>query len=127
MNNTFLTPEVVAKEALMVLTGNLVMADLVHRDYSDELVSVGDTVSIRKPAKCVAKNFLGNTEAQDITGGQKLIQLSYSGRMLVLFLLLFLCAKSGRFHVLALAIPLVFTRPILTVSELFKKKGGNAA
>ena len=66
-------------------------------------------------------------EAQDITGGQKLIQLSYSGRMLVLFLLLFLCAKSGRFHVLALVIPLVFTRPILTVSELFKKKGGNAA
>ena len=66
-------------------------------------------------------------EAQYITGGQKLIQLSYSGRMLVLFLLLFLCAKSGRFHVLALVIPLVFTRPILTVSELFKKKGGNAA
>lgn len=66
-------------------------------------------------------------EAQDIAGGQKLIQLSYMGRMLGLFLVLFLCAKSGLFHVLALAIPLVFTRPILTVSELFKKKGGNAA
>ena len=34
MANTFLTPEVVAKEALMVLTSNLVMADLVHRDYA---------------------------------------------------------------------------------------------
>ena len=66
-------------------------------------------------------------EAQDITGGQKLIHLSYTGRMLALFLILFLCAKSGLFHVLALVIPLVFTRPILTVSELFKKKGGNAA
>ena len=66
-------------------------------------------------------------EAQDIAGGQKLIQLSYMGRMLGLFLVLFLCAKSGLFHVLALVIPLVFTRPILTVSELFKKKGGNAA
>jgi hypothetical protein len=66
-------------------------------------------------------------EAQDVAGGQKLIQLSYMGRMLGLFLILFLCAKSGLFHVLALAIPLVFTRPILTVSELFKKKGGNAA
>lgn len=64
-------------------------------------------------------------EAQDITGGQKLIQLSYMGRMLGLFLLLFLCAKSGYCNVLTLVIPLVFTRPILTVSELFTKKGGN--
>ena len=63
-------------------------------------------------------------EAQDVTGGQKLIQLSYMGRMLGLFLVLFLCAKSGLFHVLALAIPLVFTRPILTVSEFIQKKGG---
>ena len=67
MSNTFLTPEIVAKEALMVLTGNLVMADLVHRDYSDEFVSVGDTVTVRKPAKFEAKNFTGQTQAQDIT------------------------------------------------------------
>ena len=75
MNNTFLTPEVVAKEALMVLTGNLVMADLVHRDYSEEFVSVGDTVSIRKPAKFVAKNFTGTAEAQDITEGSVSVKL----------------------------------------------------
>ena len=75
MANTFLTPEVVAKEALMVLTGNLVMADLVHRDYSDEFVSVGDTVSIRKPAKFVAKNFTGTAEAQDITEGSVSVKL----------------------------------------------------
>lgn len=65
-NNTFLTPEVVAKEALMVLQSNLVMADLVHRDYAGEFVAVGDTVSIRKPARFVAKNFSGHTENQDI-------------------------------------------------------------
>ena len=74
-NNTILTPEIVAKEALMVLTGNLVMADLVHRDYSDELVNVGDTVTIRKPAKFVAKNFMGQTEAQDITEGSVSVKL----------------------------------------------------
>jgi len=67
MSNTFLTPEIVAKEALMVLTGNLVMADLVHRDYSEDFVSVGDTVTIRKPAKFVAKNFTGQTQTQDVT------------------------------------------------------------
>ena len=65
-------------------------------------------------------------EAQDIAGGQKLIQLSYMGRMAGLLLVLVLCAKSGIFHVLTLAIPLVFTRPILTVAELFKKKGGSS-
>ena len=74
-NNTFLTPEVVAKEALMVLTGNLVMADLVHRDYADEFVAVGDTVSIRKPAKFAAKNFTGTTESQDITEGSIPVKL----------------------------------------------------
>lgn len=67
--NTFLTPEVVAKEALMVLQSNLVMADLVHRDYSEEFVNVGDTISVRKPAKFVAKNFTGETTTQDITEG----------------------------------------------------------
>ena len=51
----------------MVLQSNLVMADLVHRDYAGEFVSVGDTVSIRKPARFVAKNFTGATENQDIT------------------------------------------------------------
>jgi len=75
MSNSILTPEIVAKEALMVLTGNLVMADLVHRDYSEELVSVGDTVSIRKPARFVAKNFDGQTEPQDITEGSVSVKL----------------------------------------------------
>ena len=75
MANTFLTPEVVAKEALMVLTSNLVMADLVHRDYAEELVSVGDTVSIRRPAKFVAKNFTGTAESQDVNEGSVAVKL----------------------------------------------------
>lgn len=66
-------------------------------------------------------------EAQDVAGGQKLIQLSYMGRMIGMFLALFLCAKSGMCHVVALVIPLVFTRPILTIAEIFKKKGDRKA
>lgn len=62
-------------------------------------------------------------EQQDIAGGQKLVQLSYMGRMLGTFLVLILCAKSGYFHPLALVLPLAFTRPVLTIAELFKKKG----
>lgn len=69
MANTFLTPDIIAKEALIVLENNLVMANLVHRDYSEEFTEVGDTVTIRKPAKFTAKNFTGNIIRQDATEG----------------------------------------------------------
>lgn len=62
-------------------------------------------------------------EAQDVVGGQKLIQLSYMGRMLGMFLVLIVLGKSGYFHPLSLVLPLAFTRPILTIAEIFKKKG----
>lgn len=75
MGNTFLTPEIVAKEALMVLQSNMVMADLVHRDFSEEFVSVGDTISVRKPAKFTAKNFTGQTSVQDITEGSVAVKM----------------------------------------------------
>ncbi len=66
MSNTILTPEVIAREALMVLRNNAVMAKLVHRDYSDEFVAgKGDTISIRKPATFVANEFTGEIELQD--------------------------------------------------------------
>ena len=66
-------------------------------------------------------------EKQDVKGGQALIQLSYTGRLLGLFLVLVLCARSGLFHLLALALPLLFSRPILTITDHFqKKKGGEA-
>ena len=66
-------------------------------------------------------------EKQDVKGGQMLIQMSYMGRLIGLFLILVLCAKSGIFNLIALVIPLVFTRPILTIAEQFNKKGGNEA
>ncbi len=67
MANTFLTPDIIAKEALMVLENNLVMAGLVvHRDYSPEFAKVGDTITIRKPAKFIAKNFAGQISRQDV-------------------------------------------------------------
>lgn len=69
MGNTILTPDIIAKEALMVLESNLTMANLVHRDYSKEFVEVGDTITVRKPAKFVAKNFIGETEEQEISEG----------------------------------------------------------
>ena len=66
-------------------------------------------------------------EKQDVKGGQMLVQMSYMGRLIGLFLVLVLCAKSGIFNLIALVIPLVFTRPVLTIAEHFNKKGGNEA
>lgn len=61
---------------------------------------------------------------QDVAGGQKLIHLSYTGRMIGLLVALVLLARSGWFHVLALAIPLAFPRPVLTAAEFIQRKGG---
>lgn len=64
-------------------------------------------------------------ENQDIKGGQAAIQMSYMGRLLGLFVILVICAKSGVFNLLALVIPLMFTRPVLTVTDhINQKKGG---
>ena len=68
MANTILTPEVIAREALMVLRNNAVMPKLVHRDYSDEFVgAVGDTITVRKPATFTANEFTGSIQVQDAT------------------------------------------------------------
>ena len=64
---------------------------------------------------------------QDAKGGKSLVKSSYAIRTIVMFVVLILCAKSGYFHPLALVIPLAFTRPILTLAELLKKKGENKA
>lgn len=68
MANTILTPDIIAREALMVLRNNAVMANLVHRDYSSEFVAgVGDTITVRKPAAFTANEFGGEIEVQDAT------------------------------------------------------------
>lgn len=69
MANTILTPELIAREALMVLRNNAVMANLVHRDYSGDFVgAVGDTITVRKPATFVANEYDGSKiTVQDAT------------------------------------------------------------
>lgn len=62
-------------------------------------------------------------EAGDPFAGQKLMKSSYPIRLLAMAAVLFLCAKSGFVDVIALVLPLVFVRPILTIAEFFRKKG----
>ena len=62
-------------------------------------------------------------EAQDVKAGQLLVRNSYMIRLVVLFVVLFACAKSGIFNLFALVLPQVYVRPTLTVAEFFRKKG----
>lgn len=61
-------------------------------------------------------------EKQDVKGGQATIQASYIGRLVIMALILFALVKSGLCDVFAVVLPLVFTRPILTLSEFFRKE-----
>lgn len=60
---------------------------------------------------------------QDVKGGKGLVKSSYAIRTIVMFAVLFVCAKSGHFHVVALVVPLLLVHPTLLVAEFFKKKG----
>lgn len=52
MANALVTPNMIAKEALLQLKNNMVMGNQVHREYKKEFNGgQGDTVSIRKPVK----------------------------------------------------------------------------
>ena len=78
MANTFLTIDMIAKEALMILRKNAVMAGLVHRDYSKEYVAgVGDTITIRKPATFTVNDFVESTgiTVQDATESKQTVKM----------------------------------------------------
>lgn len=65
-------------------------------------------------------------QRQDVKGGKATVQISYIVRMVLLFVVLFALVKSGVCHVVTAVVPLVFNRPILTLAEFFRKKGGMA-
>ena len=62
-------------------------------------------------------------QAQDVKGGQSLLQMSMLLRYAVLFIVLFACGRSGMFNLIALVLPLIFVRPTLTIAEFFRKPG----
>ncbi len=64
-------------------------------------------------------------ENNDVEGGQKLIQLSRSMRMIGVFLLLIVLAITKVFNVLALVLPLLFVRPSLAIADALQRKGAN--
>lgn len=48
-DNDAFVPEIWANEGLVILEENMVMANLVHRDFEDEVAEFGDVVNTRRP------------------------------------------------------------------------------
>lgn len=59
MANTFLTADIIAKQALATLSETLVMKPLIHTDLTKEFgrQKVGDTINVKKPATFEARDF----------------------------------------------------------------------
>lgn len=57
-------PELWAQEAVQILLENMVIANLIHRDFSDAVANFGDIVHTRKPAEFTAKR---KVDADDVT------------------------------------------------------------
>ena len=128
----------ILSQSLTVLLGELILSALMVAVFSvlgyfDRSVVFGAAAGVVIATVNHTLLILGvmaassKAEKQDVKGGQALVQMSYIGRLAGLFLILVICAKSGIFNLIALVLPLVFTRPILTFSEFFHKKGGNEA
>lgn len=71
MANTFLNPDIVAREALVLLQSELVATRLFSRDYETDLnagAKVGDTIRIRRRGAGVVDEYNGSTVTiRDIT------------------------------------------------------------
>ncbi len=63
-DNDALIPELWAQEGLAILEENMVMANLVHRDFSNEVAQFGDVVNTRRPGTFSAKR---KTDADSVT------------------------------------------------------------
>ncbi len=64
---------------------------------------------------------------QDVKGGQATVRTSMILRLAVIAIVLIAFAKSGLCNVLAMVLPLAFTRPVLMFAEFFGKAGGSKA
>lgn len=128
----------VIRQTLAVLAGELslsavmvgIFAALGHYDTSVLLGAAAGSVLATLNFFIMAMGVdlaADKAEKQDVKGGQALIQLSYGFRLIGLFVVLIICAKTEVFNLLALVIPLAFTRPVLTIADIFKKKGDNEA
>lgn len=122
----------VIKESLLILAGQAIcvavmigiFALLDHYDRSVLLGGIfgGLIATLNFFFMAVAATIASDKAvAQDVKGGQAVVQISYIARLAVMAIVLFALVKSGLCNVIAAVLPLAFNRPILTVCEFFRK------
>ena len=125
--------KVVYHETAIVAVGELICVALMLAVYAllgrfDSTVLLGGIIGLLLAVLNFFFMAVGASLAvdkaanQDVAGGKKQIKLSYTFRMIAIFVILFACVKSGLCNALASVLPLVFVRPVLTVAEFFRKK-----
>ena len=74
--------KLVAADALPALVGNLVMGNLVNRDYEPTLAQAGDTVNVPIPPQLVANNIAegGTVTAAESEPGQRADRAEHARR-----------------------------------------------
>ena len=126
--------KLVLKETAIITVGEVICVALMYAVYAlihkfntgvllggivGAVLAIGNFFFMAVAATLAADKAV----AQDVEGGKKMMKSSYTLRLVVLAALLFLCAKSGLFDLFALVLPLLFTRPVLTVIQFFGKSG----
>lgn len=130
--------KIVLHETLVVAVGTAICTAVMIGVYAllgflDRTVVLGATVGavisiVNFFIMAVAANMAADkAQEQDVNAGKKMVQSSYMIRLLAIFGILFVCAKSGLCDPLAMVIPLAFLRPVITVYEFFRKKGESKA
>lgn len=125
--------KIVLHETLVIAVGTLICTAAMIGIYAllgflDKAVILGALVGALLSLgnffimAMIASKAADKAQEQDANAGKKMVQSSYMIRLLAIFGILFLCAKSGHFDPLAMVIPLAFVRPVITVYELIRKK-----
>jgi hypothetical protein len=74
-NNSLLTPSIITKETLVILENNLVAAGKVNRQFENQFVKIGASLTVRKPNKFTVSSGPG-LQIQNITEPSTSITIS---------------------------------------------------
>ena len=125
--------KIVLHETLVIAVGTVLCAAVMVGIYAmlgflDRTVVLGALIgSVLSIANffimAVSTNLAADkAQEQDVSAGKKLVQSSYMIRLLAIFGILFVFAKTGLCDPLSMVLPLAFVRPVITVYEFFRKK-----
>lgn len=73
--NTLLTPAIITKETLVILENNLVAAAKVNRQFENQFVKIGSTLTVRKPNRYTVSSGPG-LQIQNVTEPSTSITIS---------------------------------------------------